>query len=98
MTPISLAHVMADGPELPKVCLISSDSCVNKVALREPESAQVAIRVLAIPRKREDKKLVGYPQGFVGAAVCIPFVRVADLAFSATIDSLLRRITGRRQS
>ena len=30
------------------------------VALREPESVQIATRVLAIPRKREDKKLVGY--------------------------------------
>jgi site-specific recombinase XerD len=30
------------------------------VALREPESVGMATRVLAIPRKREDKKLIGY--------------------------------------
>src|SRR6266853_1171387 len=30
------------------------------VALRDPESLAIATRVLAIPLKREDKKLVGY--------------------------------------
>jgi len=30
------------------------------VALREPESIAIATRVLAIPRKREDTKLIGY--------------------------------------
>jgi integrase/recombinase XerD len=30
------------------------------VALRAPESVAIATRVLAIPRKREDKKLIGY--------------------------------------
>ena len=30
------------------------------VALRDPESVETATRVLAIPMKREDKKLVGY--------------------------------------
>jgi integrase/recombinase XerD len=30
------------------------------VALRDPESVTIATRVLAIPRKREDKKLIGY--------------------------------------
>src|SRR4029450_2543698 len=30
------------------------------VALREPESVGLATRVLAIPCKREDKKLIGY--------------------------------------
>jgi integrase/recombinase XerD len=30
------------------------------VALREPESVELATRVLAIPCKREDKKLIGY--------------------------------------
>ena len=30
------------------------------VALRDPESITIATRVLAIPRQREDKKLIGY--------------------------------------
>ena len=30
------------------------------VALRAPDSVEIATRVLAIPRKREDKKLIGY--------------------------------------
>jgi len=30
------------------------------VALRDPESVAIVTRVLAIPIKREDKKLVGY--------------------------------------
>src|SRR2546430_4382782 len=30
------------------------------VALQAPESVAIATRVLAIPRKREDKKLIGY--------------------------------------
>jgi integrase/recombinase XerD len=30
------------------------------VALRDPESSGIATRVLAMPRKREDKKLIGY--------------------------------------
>ena len=30
------------------------------VALRDPENVTIATRVLAIPRKREDKKLIGY--------------------------------------
>jgi len=30
------------------------------VALRDPESIEIVTRILAIPTKREDKKLVGY--------------------------------------
>src|SRR5687768_8266823 len=30
------------------------------IALRDPDSVGVATRIMAIPRKREDKKLVGY--------------------------------------
>jgi integrase/recombinase XerD len=33
------------------------------VALRDPESIAIATRVLAIPLKREDTKLVGYLTG-----------------------------------
>ena len=41
------------------VCLPSVRSSAL-VALRDPDSIGIATRVLAIPMKREDKKLIGY--------------------------------------
>ena len=35
-------------------------SCFRLVALRDPDSLGVVTRVLAIPVKREDRKLIGY--------------------------------------
>lgn len=55
-----LEHERANSVRTRNIRLSAIRSFFRLVALRDPDSVGIATRVLAIPIKREDKKLIGY--------------------------------------
>ncbi len=68
------------------------------VALRDPDSIGLATRVLAIPIKREDKKLIGYLtrteiQALLAAPDCSPWAGQRDHALFSTLYNSGARVS-----
>jgi site-specific recombinase XerD len=55
-----LEHHRGNAVRSRNVCLSAIRSFFRFVALRDPERLDLVTRILALPAKREDKKLVGY--------------------------------------
>ena len=71
---------------------------VRFVALRAPDSLAIATRVLAIPRKREDKKLMGYlTREEIEALLAAPdrsqWIERRDYALLLTLDNSGARVS-----